>query len=142
MTVRKPIGTVAATVILTGLAAGMFLLLAMSGGVFGRHDHASGSTATTHVASPSTKPGAEGMVSRVSIDNFSYLPAELTVAAGTTVTWVNHDDVPHTVTANDKSFHSAALDTDDRFSHMFAAPGEYAYFCALHPHMTGRVIVK
>jgi len=78
----------------------------------------------------------------VSIDNFTFTPSTLTVAAGTTVTWVNHDDVPHTVTANDKAFGSKAMDTDEKFSHQFATPGTYAYFCAVHKHMTGEVIVK
>jgi plastocyanin len=78
----------------------------------------------------------------VAIDNFSFNPPMLTVVAGTTVTWVNHDDVPHTVTANDKAFDSRALDTNDRFSHAFTAPGVYPYFCAVHPHMTGQIIVK
>ena len=78
----------------------------------------------------------------VSIDNFTYTPSKITVPVGTTVTWVNHDDVPHTVTANDKSFGSKALDTDDRFSHKFTATGTYAYFCAVHKHMTAQVIVK
>jgi plastocyanin len=78
----------------------------------------------------------------VSIDNFSYTPAEITVAAGARVTWTNHDDVPHTVTAVDKSFGSKAMDTDDTFGRVFERPGTYEYFCAVHPHMTGRVIVK
>ena len=78
----------------------------------------------------------------VAIDNFTYTPSKITIPVGTTVTWVNHDDVPHTVTANDKSFSSKAMDTDDRFSHKFAAAGTYAYFCAVHKHMTGEVIVK
>jgi plastocyanin len=77
----------------------------------------------------------------VSIDNFSFAPPTITVAAGTTVTWVNRDDVPHTVTADDKRFGSKALDTDDRFSQQFTTPGTFPYFCAVHPHMTGRVIV-
>lgn len=78
----------------------------------------------------------------VTIDNFSFTPATITVTAGTTVTWINHDDVPHTVTADDRQFASKALDTDDRFSHAFATPGTYSYFCAVHPHMTGKIIVK
>jgi plastocyanin len=78
----------------------------------------------------------------VAIDNFSFNPATITVPAGTTVTWVNHDDVPHTVTANDKAFTSKAMDTDDRFTHQFTQPGTYPYFCAVHTHMTGTVIVK
>jgi plastocyanin len=84
----------------------------------------------------------QGNPHEVSIDNFSFSPATLTVARGATVTWVNHDDVPHTVTANDKQFGSKAMDTDDRFSQVFTAPGTYPYFCAVHPHMTGQIIVK
>ena len=66
----------------------------------------------------------------------------LTVAAGTTVTWTNRDDIPHTVVAVDKSFKSKALDTDDRFSYRFDNTGTFPYFCSIHPHMTGKVVVK
>jgi plastocyanin len=78
----------------------------------------------------------------VKIDNFVFGPEALTVAVGTTVTWINQDDIPHTVVANDKTFKSKVLDTDERFSFTFTKPGEYGYFCSLHPHMTGKVIVK
>jgi plastocyanin len=78
----------------------------------------------------------------VVIANFSFEPATLTVKAGTTVTWVNRDDEPHTATATDKRFNSKTLDTGDRFSQKFDAPGVYNYYCALHPHMTGKIIVK
>jgi plastocyanin len=78
----------------------------------------------------------------VSIKMFAFTPQVLTVTPGTTVTWTNSDEDPHTVTANDKSFHSAALDTDDKFSFTFTKPGDYAYFCSLHPHMTGKIVVK
>lgn len=78
----------------------------------------------------------------VAIKMFSFTPQVLTVTPGTTVTWTNADDDPHTVTANDKSFHSAALDTDGKYSFTFTKPGEFAYFCSLHPHMTGKIIVK
>lgn len=86
---------------------------------------------------PAAAPAAE-----VRVDNFTFAPPTLTVATGTTVTWVNADDIPHTVMANDRSFRSKPLDTDDRFSFTFNTPGEYAYFCSLHPHMVGTVIVK
>ena len=66
----------------------------------------------------------------------------LTVKRGTTVTWVNGDDIPHTVVATDGAFKSKVLDTDDRFSFTFAKPGQFSYFCSLHPHMTGKIIVK
>ena len=78
----------------------------------------------------------------VTIDNFTFVPKELTVAVGTTVTWVNHDDIPHTVVNADKVFRSKALDTDDSFSFTFASAGTFDYFCGLHPHMVGKIIVK
>jgi plastocyanin len=81
-------------------------------------------------------PGTE-----VKIDNFSFGP-DLTIAAGTTVTWTNNDDVPHTVTSDTNIFKSKALDTDERFSYTFTKPGTYAYFCTVHPRMTAKVVVQ
>jgi plastocyanin len=78
----------------------------------------------------------------VTIDNFNFTPPNLTVAAGTKVTWVNKDDVPHTVTSDDKLFGSRALDTDDKYSFTFQTPGIYPYYCSVHPKMTGKVVVK
>ena len=78
----------------------------------------------------------------VKIDNFSFGPATLTVAAGTTVTWTNNDDVPHTVVSDGKLFKSKALDTDDQFSYTFSKPGTYNYFCSVHPKMTAKVVVN
>jgi plastocyanin len=80
----------------------------------------------------------------VKIDNFSFSPANLTVAAGTTVTWINRDDIPHVVVSSDdpKVFKSKALDTDEKFSFTFTKAGTYPYFCAIHPKMTGKVIVQ
>ena len=78
----------------------------------------------------------------VTIDNFTFTAPELTVAAGTTVKWINHDDIPHTVVDKNKSFRSKALDTDDSFSYTFASAGTFDYFCGLHPHMVGKIIVK
>ncbi|HEY4861599.1 MAG TPA: cupredoxin family copper-binding protein [Xanthobacteraceae bacterium] len=78
----------------------------------------------------------------VKIDNFAFLPQRLAVKAGTTVTWMNADDSPHTVVSESKLFKSKALDTDDRFSFTFTTPGVYAYFCSVHPHMTGTVVVE
>ena len=75
------------------------------------------------------------------IDNFTFAPAQLTVKVGTTVTWNNHDDIPHTVVSAGK-FRSKALDTDDSFSFTFTAAGDYKYFCSLHPHMTGMIKVE
>jgi plastocyanin len=78
----------------------------------------------------------------VVIDNFSFGPAELTVPTGTKVTWVNRDDVPHTVVSTEGKFKSQALDTDEKFSFVFNDPGTYEYYCSLHPKMTAKVIVK
>ena len=79
---------------------------------------------------------------QVNIDNFTFGPATLTIKAGTTVTWTNRDDIPHTVVETGRKFKSPVLDTDDSFSHRFDVPGTFAYFCSIHPHMTGKVIVE
>jgi amicyanin len=78
----------------------------------------------------------------VKISNFTFNPPQLTVKAGSTVTWSNDDDIPHTVTSATLAFKSAALDTDDKFSFTFSTPGTYKYFCSLHPHMTGTIVVE
>ena len=80
----------------------------------------------------------------VKIDNFTFDPATLTVAQGTKVTWLNRDDVPHTATSSSspRAFDSKTLDTDESFSFVFTTAGMYPYFCKVHPHMTGKIIVK
>ncbi|HTW27653.1 MAG TPA: cupredoxin family copper-binding protein [Acetobacteraceae bacterium] len=80
----------------------------------------------------------------VTIDNFTFLPAQLTVAVGTRVTWTNRDDIPHTVRndAAPPAFRSPPLDTGDHYAYTFRRPGTYRYFCSLHPHMQGVVIVR
>jgi plastocyanin len=78
----------------------------------------------------------------VMIDNFTFAPKELTVTAGTTVKWINRDDIPHTVVEKKLSFRSKALDTDGTYSYTFASAGTFDYFCGLHPHMVGKIIVK
>ena len=80
----------------------------------------------------------------VKIDNFSFGPAALTVAVGSTVTWINRDDIPHTVVSTDdpKTFKSKVLDTDEKFSFTFTKAGTFPYFCSIHPKMTGKVIVQ
>ena len=88
-------------------------------------------------AAPQKSEAAEVM-----IDNFSFGPAELTVPAGTTVTWTNRDDIPHTVRSTDGTFKSKVLDTDEKFSFTFNKAGTYPYFCSLHPKMTAKVIVQ
>lgn len=80
----------------------------------------------------------------VKIDNFSFGPATLTVPIGTTITWINHDDIPHTVVSTDdpKAFKSKVLDTDEKFSFTFSKAGTFPYFCSIHPKMTGKVVVQ
>ena len=78
----------------------------------------------------------------VKIDNFSFGPGTLTVPAGTTVTWINRDDIPHTVVSTEGVFKSKVLDTDEKFSFTFSKAGTYPYFCSIHPKMTGKVIVQ
>jgi amicyanin len=80
----------------------------------------------------------------VKIDNYSFSPGTLTVPVGTTVTWINRDETPHTVVAQDAghSFRSGGLDTDDKFSFTFDKAGTYAYICTVHPYMTGKVVVQ
>lgn len=85
-----------------------------------------------------TKPQAM----EVKIDNFSFGPTELAVTAGTTITWTNRDDIPHTVVSTEKVFKSKVLDTDEQYSFTFASPGTFQYFCSIHPKMTGKVVVK
>lgn len=77
----------------------------------------------------------------VDIGNFSFGSGTLTVP-GTTVTWINRDDVPHTVVSTDRVFASSVLDTDDKFSYTFEKPGTYPYYCSVHPKMAAKVVVK
>lgn len=102
---------------------------------------AASGAAMTAIALPSkaaTTPSAQV----VHIGNFTFNQPVLAVHPGTTVTWVNDDDIPHTVVAKDMAFKSKVLDTGDRFSFTFAKAGQFDYFCSIHPHMTGKVIVK
>ena len=106
------------------------LLLVVSAGVL-----AAGQTRAVSVEKPADK-------NRVKIDNFSFGPATLTVPVGTTVTWVNADDIPHTVVSDDKTIKSKVMDTDETFTYTFTKPGTYTYFCSVHPKMTGKVVVQ
>lgn len=108
---------------LTSMAA---LLLAMLAG-----------RPASFAASPAIAAPAE-----VKIDNFNFTPATLTVPVGTTVTWTNRDDIPHTVVSDDKSIKSKTLDTDEKFTFTFSKPGTYSYFCSIHPKMKGTIVVQ
>jgi plastocyanin len=118
---RRPIGLVLGAVAVTALLAAALPEMT-----------AAGEAVIQAAASPAT----------VNIDNFAFAPATLTVTAGTTVTWKNEDDSPHRIGDKNGTFKSAALDTDDTFSHTFAAPGEYPYICTIHPYMAGKIVVK
>ncbi len=88
-----------------------------------------------------TAPAAPVSGDQVNIDNFAFVPAKLTVRAGSTVTWTNHDEEPHTVAASDGTFHSPGMGTGATFSHTFAAAGTFDYVCSIHPMMHGTVVV-
>ena len=79
---------------------------------------------------------------KVGIDNFTFNPKEVRVKAGDTVVWTNNDDIPHTVASPRNSIRSKPLDTGDSFSFTFTTPGDFNYFCSLHPHMTGTIVVQ
>ena len=117
--------TWAGTGVLSTLAAGVPHSMGMIG------EAAALPTASAHAAETEVK-----------IDQFAFAPQRVTVKAGTTVTWINDDDIPHTVASSSKSFKSKPLDTKDTFSLTFTTPGTYEYFCSLHPHMTGAIVVE
>jgi plastocyanin len=85
---------------------------------------------------------AHAAETEVKIDNFAFAPQRVVVNSGTTVTWINEDDIPHTIASSTKLFKSNALDTKDKFTFTFTTPGAYEYFCSLHPHMTGTIVVE
>jgi len=93
---------------------------------------------------PATQPAAQSAAVQVKIDNFNFQPKAVVVSVGTKVTWTNADDVPHTATGKgeDPAFDSGPIDTDEKFSFTFTKPGVYAYYCKVHPHMTGVITVK
>jgi plastocyanin len=98
-----------------------------------------GGTACSAQAADTAEPATA-----ITIANFTFAPATVEIARGTTVEWVNADDVPHVVagTSADSPLRSPALDTDDRYRVTFDRPGRYPYFCSLHPKMVGTVVVK
>ena len=109
------------------LALAMFVALALLSSTHGKDSQTRESATKTEVV----------------IDNFSFSPKTLTLSVGATVTWINHDNVPHVVSSADNQFEkSTALKTGQTFSHTFVATGTYSYFCSIHPRMTGKIIVK
>jgi plastocyanin len=95
---------------------------------------------TAAITSPAVS--AQAADTQVTIDQFTFTPGRVIVKAGTTVTWINDDDIPHTVASSGKLFKSKTLDTKDKFSFTYKTPGNYEYFCSLHPHMTGAIVVE
>ena len=93
-------------------------------------------------AAAGSPESSTGSAAEVKIDNFAYTPGVITVKVGTEVTWINHDDIPHTVDSTQGKFKSAALDTDNKFQFRFTEPGEYPFYCRMHPRMTGKVVVQ
>ena len=96
------------------------------------------------VGSPSVKANDQPSAANVAvkIDNFIFGPQTITVPVGTTVTWTNSDDIPHTVVSTEGVFKSKVMDTDEKFSYTFTKAGTFPYFCSIHPKMTGQVVVK
>jgi len=120
---------------LTAAIVASFTLLAC-----GQKAQSSGSSSNQPASAVADDQSASA--TQVKIDNFSFTPQTLTVAAGTTVTWTNHDDVPHNVVSTDKVFKSKTMDTDEKFSYTFTKAGTYTYYCSIHPRMTATVVVK
>jgi plastocyanin len=122
------------------LAAAVLLLAGCSAS---RPDaHASVTTRPGAGATPSiTAPPAPAGGGQVTIDGFAFAPTTLTVSAGTTVTWTNRDEEPHTVAATDGSFHSPGMGTGASFTHTFSTAGTFDYVCSIHPMMHGTVVV-
>jgi plastocyanin len=105
-------------------------------------------TVPTAAPAPAASPAPESTASAkpvvvvVHIKNFAFVPDTVNIVPGQTVRWVEDDDTPHTVTASDKSFDSGNLNKKDAWTYAFAKPGTYAYICAYHPYMKGKVVVK
>jgi len=91
---------------------------------------------------PTRARSEDAKTTEVKVDNFTFSPNTLTVPVNSTVTWVNKDDIPHVIAANDGSFKSKALDTDQKYSFTFSKPGTYAYYCSIHPKMVGKIVVQ
>ena len=117
--------------ITSSLAVAAFLLLAF------------GCSNSSHSRPAASQEKSSSGKYEVKIDNFSFTPTTLTVPAGTTVTWTNNDDVPHTIKSSEgTTLKSPVLDTDQKFSYTFTKAGTYSYFCSIHPKMTGKVVVQ
>jgi plastocyanin len=112
-------------------ASAAILALALAGGAAAKP--------MPHMAGMAAAPAK---TATITIGNFTFGPMSVTVPVGGTVTWVNADDVPHTVVSENQAFRSKPIDTDGRYTFTFAKPGVYSYFCSLHPRMVGKIIVR
>ncbi len=121
------------------LAAGVLLLAGCSASRPEAHPSVTFGSGTSAGSASVTAPPASG--NQVNIDGFAFAPLTLTVSAGTTVTWTNRDEEPHTVAANDGSFRSPGMGTGATFSHAFSTAGRFDYVCSIHPMMHGTVVV-
>jgi len=99
-------------------------------------------TAPTHLKNSAPVADEKAVVLEIKIDKFNFMPHDTIVAVGTTVTWINRDDRPHTVVSTNGKFKSKALETDDKFSFTFLEPGTYEYSCWLHPKIMANVTVE
>ena len=108
-------------------------------------EHRAGGLRFVRIANAAPEKGARAAAAdgkQVVVDNFSFSPATAAVPVGTTVTWTNHDDIPHNVVSPEQKFKSPVLDTDETFSHTFDVAGTYKYYCSIHPRMTGQIVVR
>lgn len=99
-------------------------------------------TALILCSTPARSADAQAQGFQVRVDNFTFNPPTLTVPVNSAVSWLNKDDIPHVIASSEGVFKSKALDTDDKYSFTFTKPGTYSYFCAIHPKMVGKIVVR
>ncbi|OBG60233.1 MULTISPECIES: cupredoxin family copper-binding protein [unclassified Mycobacterium] len=126
---------------LTKLSAAALAVAAVLAGCSASRPAAGSSPGVSMGSTSVTAPAAPATGNQVNIDGFAFAPVTLTVTAGTTVTWTNRDEEPHTVAASDGSFHSPGMGTGATFTHTFTDPGTFDYVCSIHPMMHGTVVV-
>jgi plastocyanin len=129
--------------VMVTLAGGVLKAMPIAEVTHGAHQGAGG-LRFVRVAefAPEGEQAAAADGTQLAVDNFSFAPATATVPVGTTVTWTNHDDIPHNVVSPDRTFKSRVLDTDELFSHTFEVAGTYKYYCSIHPRMTGQIVAR
>ena len=126
----------------TNLKGGIWMLVTVLLATTASDGSAPSSLRSVGLAVPASAQASVGSEAEVQIDNFTFSPGAINVKAGTRVIWINHDDIPHTVDSTEGKFRSGALDTDDKFEFRFVQPGEYPFYCRIHPKMVGKIIVR